>query len=149
METANDSIKYIVPSYQDKEGVHDKFDNGKMPEPIPGKYANGTAMYENMESRYATELHSFEKLESEMASLSYDEFVTYGESKNLGTYLPGDSVIYGLKEGKKIGVAAVQDKDGEWVPSDFAQARVSGADKTSLLVAMILNSTSKVRTLVK
>ena len=44
METANDSIKYIVPSYQDKEGVHDKFDDGKMPAPIPGKYANGTAM---------------------------------------------------------------------------------------------------------
>ena len=129
METANDSIKYIVPSYQDKEGVHDKFDDGKMPAPIPGKYANGTAMYENMESRYATELHSFEKSDSEMASASYEAFTTYGTSKNLGTYLPGDSVIYGLKEGKKIGVAAVQDKDGEWVPSDFAQARVSGADK--------------------
>ena len=28
METANDSIKYIVPSYQDKPGVHDKFDDG-------------------------------------------------------------------------------------------------------------------------
>ena len=129
METANDSIKYIVPSYQDKEGVHDKFDDGKMPTPIPGKYANGTAMYENAESRYATELHSFEKSDSEMASASYEAFTTYGTSKNLGTYLPGDSVIYGLKDGKKIGVAAVQDKDGEWVPSEFSSARVDGADK--------------------
>ena len=130
METANDSIKYIVPSYQDKEGVHDKFDDGKMPAPIPGKYANGTAMYENAESRYATELHSFEKSDSEMASASYDVFTTYGEGQNLGTYLPGDSVIYGLKDGKKIGVAAVQDKDGEWVPAEFSAARVSGADKS-------------------
>ena len=98
METANDSIKYIVPSYQDKPGVHDKFDDGKMPAPIPGKYANGTAMYENMESRYATELHSFEKLESEMTSLRQESPVL---------------------------------------------------TSTSSLVAMILNSTSKVRTLVK
>ena len=127
METANDSIKYIVPTYQDKEGVHDKFDDGKMPAPIPGKYANGTAMYENVESRYATELHSFKKTDSEMASASYNEFVTYGTSKQLGTYLPGDSVIYGLKDGKKIGVAAVQDSDGEWVPSEFTSARVAEA----------------------
>ena len=127
METANDSIKYIVPSYQDKEGVHDKFDDGKMPAPIPGKYANGTAMYENVESRYATELHSFTRTDSQMASLSYDEFTTYGTSENLGAYLPGDSVIYGLKDGKKIGVAAVQDKDGEWVPSEFTSARVDTA----------------------
>ena len=127
METANDSIKYIVPSYQDKPGVHDKFDDGNMPKPIPGKYANGTAMYENMESRYATELHSFEKLESEMASASYEAFTTYGTTQQLGTYLPGDSVIYGLKEGKKIGVAAVQDSDGEWVPAEFSSARVDTA----------------------
>lgn len=127
METANDSIKYIVPSYQDKEGVHDKFDDGEMPKPIPGKYANGTAMYENMESRYATELHSFKKTTEEMASLSYDEFTTYGTNQKLGAYLPGDSVIYGLKDGKKIGVAAVQDKDGEWVPAEFSSARVAEA----------------------
>lgn len=127
METANDSIKYIVPTYQDKEGVHDKFDDGKMPEPIPGKYANGTAMYENVESRYATELHSFTKTSEEMASASYNEFVTYGASKQLGTYLPGDSVIYGVKDGKKIGVAAVQDSDGEWVPAEFSSARVDTA----------------------
>ena len=127
METANDSIKYIVPSYQDKEGVHDKFDDGKMPAPIPGKYANGTAMYENMESRYATELHSFKKTNEEMASASYEAFTTYGTTQQLGAYLPGDSVIYGLKDGKKIGVAAVQDKDGEWVPADFSQARVAEA----------------------
>ena len=127
METANDSIKYIVPSYQDKPGVHDKFDDGNMPKPIPGKYANGTAMYENAESRYATELHSFKKTDSEMASLNYDVFTTYGTTQQLGAYLPGDSVIYGLKDGKKIGVAAVQDKDGEWVPSDFSSARVDTA----------------------
>lgn len=127
METANDSIKYIVPTYQDKEGVHDKFDDGKMPEPIPGKYANGTAMYENVESRYATELHSFTKTSEEMTSASYNEFVTYGASKQLGTYLPGDSVIYGVKDGKKIGVAAVQDSDGEWVPAEFSSARVDTA----------------------
>ena len=127
METANDSIKYIVPSYQDKPGVHDKVDDGEMPKPIPGKYANGTAMYENMESRYATELHSFKKTNEEMASASYDAFTTYGTTQQLGAYLPGDSVIYGLKDGKKIGVAAVQDKDGEWVPSDFSSARVDTA----------------------
>ena len=127
METANDSIKYIVPTYQDKPGVHDKFDDGEMPKPIPGKYANGTAMYENMESRYATELHSFKKTNEEMASASYEAFDTYGKSKNLGAYLPGDSVIYGLKDGKKIGVAAVQDSDGEWVPAEFSSARVAEA----------------------
>lgn len=129
METANDSIKYIVPSYQDKPGVHDKFDDGNMPKPIPGKYANGTAMYENVESRYATELHSFTKTSEEMTSASYEAFTTYGTTQQLGAYLPGDSVIYGLKDGKKIGVAAVQDKDGEWVPADFSSARVDGADK--------------------
>ena len=127
METANDSIKYIVPSYQDKPGVHDKFDDGNMPKPIPGKYANGTAMYENVESRYATELHSFTKADGEMTSANYDAFTTYGTTQHLGAYLPGDSVIYGLKDGKKIGVAAVQDKDGEWVPADFSSARVDTA----------------------
>lgn len=118
METANDSIKYILPTYQKKPGTKDKFDNGEFPVPYSTEiegYADGTAMYENAESRYATELHNVPVVSGQTNQFNFAAYTGSDPNDHIGKYLGGDSVIYIVKGGVKTGVAALQNKDGSWV----------------------------------
>lgn len=133
METAHDSIKYILPVYSRSTTGNDLSEKFDKEFDVDDIYDN--VMYESTESRYATELVDVANIGkgADFTSAS-GVVVTFKDGAfdaDGSAYIDGSAVFYVVVDGKRHALA-IQDAAGTWFVGNDVMVGTSGVDSVYL-----------------